>query len=476
MTRACRTVRRAFAAIRLFALGAWLAGCGGADDDRLATGGRDGELDSETRATGTAAAADDGAGDAAGRRLSTEEARAIQPLLDAAERVRGLRFLSPVPTRVQSQDDIVAFVRAHIDREELEHARVFYVALGLLPPDLDVERMILAVMGEQIVGYYDPDGRVMVIREDVAAELGRAEGHLSTDQSAVVLVHEYVHALQDQHLGLHDAQDQERDIDGENAFASLVEGDATLAMIGWIVDAQGHRLSSLTRNPAVLRDILRSSPGVAGGAELDSAPAIVRAPLLSRYLDGLLFCAYLHGRGGFRWIDEAFRAPPVSTEQVLHPERWQRGERPEAITLPALGELLDGGLTVHDEDTLGELELSVYLAQGTDRDRQESAAAGWGGDRIRVYTSAARSETRRESAVVWFTTWDDEREAIEAEAAAIRVRDLAPAARAASQRVERIGRALLIVRDLEPALHRAVARDFASFARALPPQPRRTID
>lgn len=403
----------------------------------------------------------------AGRPLTDEEARAFEPLLAAAQRIRQLRFLRPVPTRVQTQDDIVAFVRAHIDREELEHARVFYVALGLLPTDLDVERMILAVMGEQIVGYYDPDDAVMVVREDVVRELSRG-GADARDQSALVLVHEYVHALQDQHLGLGEQQDEERTIDGDNAFASLVEGDATLSMIGWIVDAQGHRLSTLTRDPSILSNIVRASPTVAGGAELEAAPAIVRAPLLSRYLDGLVFSAHLHGSGGFRWIDEAFGRPPESTEQVLHPERYLNRERPETIAMPPFDALTEAGLEVHDEDTLGELEMGVYLAQGTDHDREERAAEGWGGDRLRVYRAPGGGTT-----VVWFTTWDNEAEAIEAEAAAARVRDLVPEPQRATHVVRRIGRALLLVRDLAPALHVPVLSEFDRFAQSLPRTPGR---
>ncbi|MDQ3031075.1 MAG: hypothetical protein M3Y87_01560 [Myxococcota bacterium] len=406
----------------------------------------------------------------AGRSLTPEEARAFEPLLDAAQRIRGLRFIRPVPTRVQSQDEIVEFVRAHIDTAELEHARTFYVALGLLPPDLDVHRMILAVMGEQIVGYYDPDASVMVVREDVVAELRRG-GDLARDQSALAIVHEYVHALQDQHLGLGEQQHVERSIDGDNAFASLVEGDATLAMIGLIVDAQGHRLSTLTRDPSILANIVSSSPAVAGGAELEAAPAIVRAPLLSRYLDGLVFTATLHGRGGFRWIDEAFAQPPVSTEQILHPDRWLDHERPEQVGLPEFDELLAAGLRPHDEDTLGELELSVYFAQGTSADRNPAAGEGWGGDRLRVYTREDGT-----SAAVWFTTWDDEAEAVQAEAAASRVRDLVPPERLASHVVRRAGRALLIVRDLEPALHPPVLAAFDAFSRSLPPRPGRILD
>jgi hypothetical protein len=264
---------------------------------------------------------------------------------------------------------------------------------------------------------------------------------------------------------LREAQVRERTIDGENAFASLVEGDATLAMFGWVIESQGQRLSTLTRNPSVLRDILASAPRVAGGAELDRAPAIVRAPLISRYLDGLVFCAYLHGQGGFRWIDEAFADPPISTEQILHPERWRAHELPDPIEMPAFPELDAAGLRTHEQDTLGELELSIYLGRQSGQERDATAGEGWSGDVIRVYVREDRS-----TAAVWFSAWDDERQAQEAVLAASRVRDAVPAERAADHRVEKSGRALLILRDLEPALHAAVLDDFERFARALPPR------
>ena len=56
------------------------------------------------------------------------------------------------------------------------------------------------------------------------------------------------------------------------------------------------------------------------------------------------------------------------------------------------------------------------------------------------------------------------------------MRDLVPAERRAAHVVRRDGRALLLVRDLEPALQIPVLREFESFARGLPPRPGRVLD
>jgi hypothetical protein len=390
----------------------------------------------------------------AGRAPSASERRVIRPFVETAERVRGLRFLREVPVRVQTAAEITDFVRGTMEPEPLERARRFYVALGMLPPDLDVETMLLAVMGEQIVGYYDPERDTMVVRDDILGGLGRGAGDEAEEaESAAVLVHEYVHALQDQHLGLSALLEAERSIDEDNALASVVEGDATLAMIGTLTDAAGVPLRALTSDPARLRALLDAGLGSPRGEALADAPPIVRVPLLSRYFDGLLLCATVHGASAWSGVDDLYRSVPATTEQVLHPERLLRGERAEPIVLPAMPELEAAGWTVLDEDTLGELELSVFLGRGADRDR--AAGEGWGGDRVRVYV---RGE---EQAAVWFTSWDDDAEAIEAERAMRRApRD--------GERVRRQGRGVLFVAGLEDGLAALVEAAFTGWSASLP--------
>ena len=403
----------------------------------------------------------DGEPPLAGRDPDRDEIAALREAMRIAERLRSLRFARPVPVRVQSRDDITAFVRSRIEEDELEQARLFYTAIGLLPADVDLRALVLSVMGEQIAGFYDPRRHTMVVRDDVMEEMTRLVargGTILGTPSSMVLVHEYVHALQDQRLGLDEDEDDTRTIDEENAYAALIEGDATLTMLGIGLAGTGRSLEDLTRTPGLLRGQL-SEDVEAGpeGSELASAPAILRAPLLSRYLDGLVFVGALHGghdvpRGGFAAIDAAFAAPPTSTEQILHPARYASGDRGTRITLPALASLEAAGWQPVDEDTLGELELSVFFAQGGSRDRDRDAAAGWDGDRLRVYR---RDTTDRGPtlAFLWLSRWDDERDAADAEAAARNV-GAAITTPAGSMLVQRSGRALSISAGL-PELARS---------------------
>jgi hypothetical protein len=155
----------------------------------------------------------------------------------------------------------------------------------------------------------------------------------------------------------------------------------------------------------------------------------------------------LHGSGGFAAVDRAHSAPPVSTEQVLHPERFARPDTPTIVKLPDLPELSAAGYELVREDTLGELEMGVYFGQGVSEDEAKRAADGWDGDRIRVYRTEGAP-----SAVVWLSVWDTERDAEQAAYAAERVVRAGPKAWQARCSVVRRGSSVLMLRDLAPAL------------------------
>lgn len=403
------------------------------------------------------------------RAPTDNEAQAIAQLAQAAEQIRGLRFLSQVPVLVQNRDAITSYVESQIEEDAINRGRALYVALGLLPPDLDVRGQLLQLLGEQILGYYDAEQKQLVVRDDVMRALGVQVGDsMQLEEARLVLVHELVHALQDQHLKLSANIEHERTSDAENAFRSLIEGDATLAMIGYMLESSGVPLRQLTSDPSRIRGIANSEAqdAMGGGQQLASAPAILRVPLLSAYRDGLSFCAYAHGRGGWTAVDLAHDNPPASTEHVLHPETWTAGQLPDAVEIGELAAFSQAGFAPVETTSLGELETSIYFELGQPQAIAQRAAAGWGGDQVRVYRGP-----NNETPVVWFTSWDDRKEATEAEAAAqLAVRRLDPAQRPL-QRVQRVGRAVLILRQVPEALQSGVIAQFTAWANRLPKSP-----
>jgi len=223
-------------------------------------------------------------------------------------------------------------------------------------------------------------------------------------------------------------------------------------MLAQALRQQGIPLSSATAGIQQMGDYVDLN-ALVRGEKLDDAPAILRVTLVAPYLRGLQFVAAVQGRGGWPAVNNAHRRPPTTSEQILHPEKFFAREPGEEIEIPENKQVLAAGFKRIEEDTLGELELSVYLGQAGPSDTDDEAAAGWGGDRLAVYARGRRT------AVIWWTTWDTDTDAKQAFRAARSVSH-----KGSRTRVERRGRSVLIVKGLPAKLQRAVWNDFIAFA------------
>jgi len=139
---------------------------------------------------------------------------------------------------------------------------------------------------------------------------------------------------------------------------------------------------------------------VLGSAAADAPPVLVRS-LLAPYVDGLAFTHFLRRRGGFTAVDEAWRAPPVSTEQLLHPEKFLAHELPLIVALPSPPPHAPA-LQERFHDVMGEQTLRLLLEEWLPASTAAEAAADWGGDRLTVFSDDARQRW----AVGWHVRFD----------------------------------------------------------------------
>jgi hypothetical protein len=246
--------------------------------------------------------------------------------------------------------------------EEIAAENALYHALGLLAPDQDIAALRLQLLSSQVIGYYDDSTQTMVVVADAGL----------TPETEVVYVHEYVHALQDAAFGM-DSLDLEAVGDDDGAFArlSLLEGDATTAMVLWAYDnLTAQEILGISQTP------LPDTTGV---------PAWMVRQLGFPYLEGTEFAAQLYQRGGFAGVDAAWADPPRSTEQVIHFEAYVEDEEPVLID-PIDVTALDVDVVL--VSTFGEAMIGIWLAAlGVDQGDAEVAGAGWGGDALSVVVS-----------------------------------------------------------------------------------------
>ena len=107
---------------------------------------------------------------------------------------------------------------------------------------------------------------------------------------------------------------------------------------------------------------------------LQQAPAVLRESLMFPYAAGLEFVAAVRADKPWSRIDAVFRDPPVSTEQVLHPDKYLSGERPWKVTTASLTSLPQ--YKELRRDVLGELMYNCLLYTSDAADERSSVDLG----------------------------------------------------------------------------------------------------
>lgn len=335
----------------------------------------------------------------------------VAPLLEAAVRFRGLGLQRPIPLfRLEESElerALEALFAGDLPLVYSQPAERVLEIFGLIPPEMDLRDYSRRLLASQLAAYYEDSFEYIAVvereGESTLAPLGGGEAVAERLEESL-LVHEIAHALQDQHFDIGRFWDHEPFSDRSLAAEALVEGDATLVMLSFLVNLPVERfppgdgpLDPLMVDAAQFTEM---APELPGDEELRAAPAYLREHLLFPYLQGLAFCLELRRTGGQKLLDHAFRQdPPVSSEQILHAEKWL-GERdePVRIELPDLAAMFGGGAKKM-EGSFGELDTRLILSQRLGEDAQ-AAAAGWGGDAFALYEVGGRE------VLVWVTEWD----------------------------------------------------------------------
>jgi hypothetical protein len=130
------------------------------------------------------------------------------------------------------------------------------------------------------------------------------------------------------------------------------------------------------------RDVesLRAAMMPVGGGEFGVPDALLEV-LSFPYVEGVAFVRRHWDDGGFAAVDNLFRHPPESTEQVIHPEKYRGADTSVTVKFGHSEEAFPGRRVAY-EDTLGEFIVRVWLDEFVALTSAIEAAEGWGGDRI----------------------------------------------------------------------------------------------
>nr|MBA3263295.1 hypothetical protein [Thermoleophilaceae bacterium] len=342
-------------------------------------------------------------------------AQRVEPVAQRVERLRELKFEHlPRVRRVTGEQARGAALR-ELDREipradVLAEERLLKL-LELIPPESSLRELLGEAIGSEVGGYYLPrTGTLSIVGG--GGQLGLL--------GEVTLAHELTHALEDQHFGLESRGSTGFRRDRAMADSALREGTATVAMVDYAVLQQAGK----AKIPARLRArALRQLDDVAVPAST-GLPRYMREGLVFPYAAGAQLVNRIQGRGGWKAVNRAFGAgAPVSSEQVMHPHKYDARERPVPVRVRGGRGALPPDARLVEEGAFGEFDTAQLLREANGRARSGQAAAGWGGAAFalwRLSGGECEEPCRERYALVLRWAWDRERDAHEFERAARR--------------------------------------------------------
>jgi hypothetical protein len=304
------------------------------------------------------------------------------------ENALGVKYKTPPRLEVRTRDQVREFLLQRLNepaiQTQLANQEAAYKVFGFIPDTMHLRDFMVKVLTEQILGYYDPKTKVLYVVKDAPEEY-----------TAITVMQEIVHALQDQYINLDSLEHISGDDDRAGAAQAVIEGQATYEQLYIMAGAGGNIAAQFpggwdTMRKAI-RDNMKSQP------VFSSAPVAIQESMLFPYINGADFVQRFKRRYGKRL---AFDSLPISSKQLMHDSAYIMHDLPSQITLPAMPGTVD-------QNNLGEFgaRLVVY-APTRNYDLAIRSSIGLDGDRY------ALVKTPSGNALVWVTVWDHRENAI----------------------------------------------------------------
>ncbi len=336
---------------------------------------------------------------------SLPTAQEIDSILKGLSSITGFRIRKHLPFQLVTREEVNQYLKGQIQRsvkpEELRAEEATLRKFGFVPPDFDLKKTTIDLLTEQAAAFYDFHRKKLFI-SDWATQ----------NMRETALVHELAHALADQNFPIQKFLAKGGDDSEESqARESVVEGQASWLMIEFAARQMGRSL----KDPETAREFLKEEPAGDDSAYpvFSKAPLYIRRTLMFPYEDGQRFQQAVFLKEGPSAFAHVFEQAPVSTAQVMHPDRYFGKV---VATKPELPKPLKHSKPFVS-GSVGELDQSILLQQYLDTGSASTLAPRLKGASYRIDEN--KSEHRQ--MLVYVSEWDDEKSAVEYFAAYQRV-------------------------------------------------------
>ena len=302
-------------------------------------------------------------------RQAEELFHSVDEILEFDSKQTGLPIKKEVKRKLTSRDEVVSYLTKHVNDEDTKRLRRSELVLkkfGLLPRDFNLETFLVALLREEVAGYYDPKTKTVNLLDWVPME-----------EQEPVMAHELTHALQDQSIGLQKWMKKgEKDLgeikkdptpadiendEMDNAREAVIEGQAQAMMFQYAMAPTGH---SIADSPALVDAMEEETlTGTPSTKVFNDAPIFMKESLTFPYSYGMEFVIKLMQKGG---KEKAFAGvlqnPPHTTRQIMEPETYLSGEKIEPMRVPDFKHDFKD-YEKFDIGAMGEFDVAVLIEQ-----------------------------------------------------------------------------------------------------------------
>jgi hypothetical protein len=342
-------------------------------------------------------------------RQAEELFHSVDEIMQFDSKESGLPIKREVKRKLTSRDEVESYLTKHLNDEDTQRLRRSELVLkkfGLLPREFNLETFLVALLKEEVAGYYDPKTRTVNLLDWVPME-----------EQEPVMAHELTHALQDQEIGLQkwmkkgdkDLGESKKDptpADIENdeiddAREAVIEGQAQAMMFQYALAPTGH---TITNSPTLVGAMEEETlTGTAGTKVFNDAPIFMKESLTFPYSYGMDFVIKLMQAGGKqKAFAGVLQNPPHTTRQIMQPETYLSGERIEPMGVPDFKHDFKD-YQKFDIGAMGEFDVSVLIEQYVGRPISKYMYPEWRGG----YYYAAKLKTNPAAplALLYVSRW-----------------------------------------------------------------------
>jgi len=299
-----------------------------------------------------------------------------------------LDYKTDIPIKYLGKNLLRKYIGDRVDKEYpaewAEKEEVFIRLMGFGDQPIDIKKLHKKILTASAGAQYNEKTKELIALKDYRA---------IDMMNAIIMVHELRHAALDAHFDLGALLGKYPDYDDRGlAILSAVEGDAAFTAL--LFNGFNPELMTSTYNS----DPLLSFSPLGNSTQLYKTADIVKHRFTMPYIDGLRFVIAVFNKKKWNGLNNILASPPDSSEQILHPEKYIKREKPIPVTV----QYRPGGYEPYHSGVIGEYYLNVLL-MAKNANKYMDFANGWGGDTFNIYRKSPSHF------LAWKSAWDEEK-------------------------------------------------------------------